>query len=488
MTNPDLTPEQLAKARAIALQARHDGHSDAEIDEYLRGETGLGLKQVLSPTVRDYLRAAGMGLTFGFEDELAGIGAALTPGGKGYTAARDEVRGNYDNALKVAPKRMIAAEIVGSLPTALATGGLGEVAEGASAVQKLAHAAKIAGALGAISGAGHSEEKTVGGVAKDAAIGGALSAGIGGTLSAGGSIMGGAARTLRDALNPTGAIMRSAAKVMPANAPETLARQEQIAPGTGVLADQSPGTLGIMKGIGADGPTGVAAGEQSAARLQALKNAKTTIQATYESLQRELPVDDELRAILKRANESAQGDKVDFLRLQRIRTDLREDMQASKRGSTKAELGDVYSDLTRWMTGHVSDLSKVDSDYKFLLQRIKAAQLLSQRVNASTDAYAGNEAFGVTPGSVGASLPKDMSGFWNKVGELFTPDRAVRAKAASNVLLAPGDEAAQHLREIMRLRSGLLAPESPLLRYLQRGVNGALLPNAYPSARSLFNR
>lgn len=134
------------------------------------------------------VRAAGQGLTFGFGDEAEGaVRAALDPN-LDYKTARDQVRGEQSRFAEEHPVINTGLEIGGALATGgavrgLAKGGASLLARGATALSNSALA------QGAIAGAGASDSETLGGVAADAGIGGAL----GGTLGVIGGKVGGKA-------------------------------------------------------------------------------------------------------------------------------------------------------------------------------------------------------------------------------------------------------------------------------------------------------
>lgn len=94
------------------------------------------------------LHGLGQGATFGFSDELVGVGGAIT--GKGYTKARDEYRATLAQAEKDQPLAFRSGDVGGSIATSLLP-GVG-IARGAKLLSSLGKAA----ALGAASGAGYS--------------------------------------------------------------------------------------------------------------------------------------------------------------------------------------------------------------------------------------------------------------------------------------------------------------------------------------------
>lgn len=474
--DPEVTPEMLALARRKVIQARAQQLSDEDIDAYLKSEIGLGLKEVMSPNMRDYLRAAGMGASLGFEDELAGLGAALMPGGKSYTQARDEVRENYAAAHKVAPKRMIAAEIAGGLAPALATLGVGAPATGLGAGARALQAMKVAGGIGTVAGVGHSNAATPVGVAEDAAVSGGASALLGGATSVAGTAVSGVVKKALDALHPERVVTREAATQVPAGVAANITRQEQLAPGTGILADQSPELTAMTRGVGADAEAGVNARLAAEARLKALKDAKAALGPRYDALEQQLPVDDELRAIMARANESIPGDEVAFARLQQLRTALLEGIRATKKGSRKFEDGKIVSDLTKWLQARIPDLKQVDSDWNFLTKRVAAATKLGKEVASSSSNYAANRTYGGESGSIGGSLPASTRGVTELLTGLFKPDRAVRARTVANMLLTPGDATQTALSSILKARQAMSVEPNLLSRMGPAGLFGDLIP------------
>lgn len=126
-------------------------------------------------TAKDALRGAAQGASFGFADELTGaLESAFSD--KSYTDARDESRKAYAEAQDRSPYAYGAGEIAGGF--AVPVPGLG-AAQGAATLGKaVARGALHAGAMGALSGLGHSEGQNLADVAKDTAIG----AGVGGVV------------------------------------------------------------------------------------------------------------------------------------------------------------------------------------------------------------------------------------------------------------------------------------------------------------------
>ncbi|PTP95460.1 hypothetical protein [Vibrio splendidus] len=137
------------------------------------------------------------GATLGFEDELggvaAGIGSLATDEsfGDAYTRKRDQIRTSNEQSKQDAPVAYGVGEVVGAVPTAAVP--LGTLTKAATTTGRVAKTAAVAGAEGAIAGAGISEGETLEEIGKDAAIGGAIS-GVASPLL--GGILGGATNTL----------------------------------------------------------------------------------------------------------------------------------------------------------------------------------------------------------------------------------------------------------------------------------------------------
>lgn len=481
-----VTADLLAKARAKVKEARAAGFSDPDIDDYLKGEIGQGLAQVMDPTFRDYARSAGMGMTLGFLDELAGAGAAIVPGGKGYTEARDAVRANQAGAEYAAPKRMMTAELAGGLVPGLLTAGAGEVAAGAGAGAKALQAAKVGGLLSAVSGVGHSNADNISDVAKDAAMSGAAGTVAGGGLSLLGSAAGRVASGVADRVNPSRAVVREAATQIPPNAATSIARQNAIAPGTAMLADQSPEMTAMVRGIGADADAGVAARTVADARVDALKTARKALGTRYEALERDLPVDKTLAGILRDADQPVTGPATNFVQLHRARMDLRAAVKNAE-GAKKADLGKALDALNGWMDTNVPGVRQLDRDYGFVVERIKAAEKLAKEVTSSSKNYAASRTYGAESGSIGGSLPRGAHGVISMMAEALGPDRAARARAVQDLLLTPGDATSTALAKITAARARMHTPPSALERMGRGGLFGGVIPTVTGRSASLLS-
>jgi hypothetical protein len=142
-------------------------------------------------------RGAVQGLSFGFADELSGLGeSAFTD--KTYEQARDESRAAFEKAQAENPELYLAGEIGGAVLPAFLSGGTSAVASGARTAGLIGNVASKSllgmagrGAIqGGLQGLGESESTNIGDIAKDTALGvikGGATGGAFGLLSRGGS-------------------------------------------------------------------------------------------------------------------------------------------------------------------------------------------------------------------------------------------------------------------------------------------------------------
>lgn len=264
----ELSTEKLTLARNEVKIARSKGYPDSDIDEYLREEYGKTLSHVMAPTSGDYARAGISGVTFGHNDELAGLLTKIAPGGAGYAETRDRVRANDAAARYAAPKRMLAAEVAGGMLPSLLTFGATAPVPATAAGRALA-AGKVGAGVGAVSGLGHSEATDVSGMAKDVTVGGVGGAAVGVGLSGLASLIRGV-----DALRPTNIVAREAGAVLPDDAFLSVAGQEALAPGTSVLADRSDEMLLFAKALGQDPKAASTAARQAAHNVRAIEKVR----------------------------------------------------------------------------------------------------------------------------------------------------------------------------------------------------------------------
>jgi hypothetical protein len=101
---------------------------------------------------------------------------------------RDAERARNDAAYEANKGDYILGSVVGSTPVAIATGGAGATRQGAGLGARVLSGAKAAAPVGAVYGAGGSEADSVGGVVRDAAVGGAGAALFAGAVPAAGAV------------------------------------------------------------------------------------------------------------------------------------------------------------------------------------------------------------------------------------------------------------------------------------------------------------
>jgi len=443
-----MNPELLAKAREMVMKMKGDGVPDEAIDAYLKQEINTGLDDVMSPGLRDYGRAAGMGATLGFEDELGGALAGMKALAHGqdmdsaYTTTRDEIRGNYAAAKKVAPKRMLAAEVGGGLASA-ALGGteLGAAAKGAGLGARVLGGAATGALASGASGVGYSDSKPVQ-AGLTGAAGGAL---LGGALPLVGAGLGKVVGGLVNRFNPEASVAKATGHLLPPGAPAALAAREALAPGTTVPAALNPELMGAsVRNIGADAALGRAAHLASEARLDTIKQSLKDIGDQMEQTLagRLADVDQPSAAPIRKilvqnglmpTPHSSGADVVDLKVVQALRNKLRLRMEGQK-GMAKGETYQNVRTLSDWLLHQAPDIGKLDHDYATLSQARKAEETLLKHIKQSRRSFSSSRSAGIEPGSPGASLPSS-GGLMQKI---LSPDRAALAQAAHKLLLTPG--------------------------------------------------
>lgn len=276
-----MNPEALKELLARANEWRRAGKSVADLDTALRKRIGMGYRQLVTlaksgalnenpeamaapMTTKDLFRSGGQGMTLKFLDELAGAGAAITPGGKGYTEARDNMRDADANFRAAHPTADIAANVVGSLPVALATGGASAPAQGAGIVGRTA-ASMGAGALfGGAAGLGDAETMSDApmAMATGAAGGAAMGLGAAGLTEAAGAAGGMARRAIGTVLPKAAGELQAGADIRGAASSAGMSPEKFVLnPNTGIAAD-------LRELTGVRGPAD-AAREAAAKRLSA---------------------------------------------------------------------------------------------------------------------------------------------------------------------------------------------------------------------------
>jgi len=97
-----------------ARQAGPIGRGAAQVVAMLTGQPGLPNPD-LARGVEDFGRAGIQSATFGFAPELAGLGAAIIPGGRGFREAHDASQQRIEDLREVAPGATLLSELAGGL-------------------------------------------------------------------------------------------------------------------------------------------------------------------------------------------------------------------------------------------------------------------------------------------------------------------------------------------------------------------------------------
>lgn len=176
------------KAELLEAIAAAEAAGDSSAVEDLRERLGVGYGESLG-------RGAAQGATLGFGDEIGGAIQALFPLGAGedrmsfaqrYAKWRDSARRDDSAAQAANPKTYLTGQVGSGVATAAAPGALlgklGLVAKaGASApwLERAAVGASNAIPYGIASGVGGSAADDIGGISRDAAVGGIAAGGIG---------------------------------------------------------------------------------------------------------------------------------------------------------------------------------------------------------------------------------------------------------------------------------------------------------------------
>lgn len=483
--NPDLTPDQLAAIRKGIRVALQQGTPVAQLDGYLKQKFGLTSADAMKPTGRDADRAMVNAMTLNHGPQLAGALAAITGGD--YAKTRDQTRTNLDEASAANPWTMgVTSVIGGAAPAALASmiPGLQPVA--GATLANAGRGAVMGAGMGAIAGQGASQADTFGGQMKDAALG----AGVGGVLGgAGGAV---ASKLAGSALpgGNAGTVAREASTLIPLDpkqAVTVMSRQEALAPGSVVLADASPEMQAIIRGIGADPKTAVAARQSAAERLQAISTARKSVGKAYDVLKgRTEPVDPQLVAGLVaggRKNVLTKGQQeVDLGLIHTIRGELLSKARSIRDAAQSAKVKDAAGMLTQWLVSKEPTVSQLDADYAFLTARQAAAKDTYKAITSSLKQHAAGRVYDVEPGSVGASIPTTLRSTagtaMQVVKKAVGTDKAARARAVADLLLTPQRDQTGFTRLAM-LRDLVTNPPSALGQGVaSAGLAGILAPQS----------
>ncbi len=273
-----MDPQALQDLLQRARQALANGAAFADVDAMVREDSGFddfsallrspearGLQDVEAEEsdgigVRDVVRSVAQGALFGFADEIAGVGAAIVPGGRGFSEAVEESRIREEAFKRQHPTAAAALEIGGALASSFIPAGAAiNVARGARAAGGAGRVAArtLGGTAARAAGLGAAEtvldelgrgEGGLGERLEGTGQAGLIGASIGGAFPVVGRAARSVTRRVGDIVRPERAIARRADEALAgAVAPEgtaaarrTLREIEEVRPGQATLADVSP--------------------------------------------------------------------------------------------------------------------------------------------------------------------------------------------------------------------------------------------------------
>jgi hypothetical protein len=295
-----------------------------------------------------------------------------------------------------------------------------------------------AAAGGAAAGVGYGNPETL----KEGAVDAGIGAAAGAAIPVGAGLLKGGVKWLEGMTNPGGAIRREARGLLAhtPDAEQILARQERLAPGTATVADISPEMTGLMSGVGADRATGSAARVAAEEGVEGLMQGIRNVQAQYEQVTNGvmLKATDKVLDVMEKYSKGrgravlAPNGEVHAKDVQMLRSQIRDKLRNTKKGWVKDKLRPDEAVLDKYLQSRLPAISKLDSDYKFLLGRIKAKEDLASTVTKSGAAHAKIRGYGKEPGSVGGSL---LGSKLDKILGLLSPNQADRARAAQEYLM-----------------------------------------------------
>jgi len=256
---------------------------------FTEGQAGREAEKV---RLRDVFRSAAQGATFGFADELAGVGAALVPGGRNFAEATEAVRANEERFRAAHPRIALMSEIGGAVATSF-LGGAAIARAGTRGARGLTSAARAkspqtgflpgiarGAAAGGVEGAVESVGRAEGGLldrAGPGGVGGLVGGVVGGALPAVGTGIRTARRIGAANFRPEQRVVEIADRELAgalgsrpggfAAARRALTEIESARPGQSTLADISPETQSLLDtAVSASPQAREVAGEQFARR------------------------------------------------------------------------------------------------------------------------------------------------------------------------------------------------------------------------------
>lgn len=464
---PQMTPDLVAYLRSKVREGLSSGRYQAsEMNQGLQENYGISLAQLMRTNADDVLRGLSQGITLSHADELRGAVAKLRGGS--YTAARDAVRQQEQAYVEAGHGAMnMALNAVGGIVPGIVSAPLAGISKGATLMNTLRGGAVGLG-TGAIAGEGNSQAQDASGLARDTGFGALVGAGFG----LGGGLVGSAIANKGMGTSAERAVQNEVGGMIPEDPSQLhliIGRQEELAPGTAVIADL-PNMQKFVRGIGADQPTAMKAAADAARRIDRIKTALNAVGDHYTPLRDiTVPADDQIKAALElvgRRNDVLKGDQVNLGDLHDLRKILLRTARNSKEPQIQFDNRTAAQALTDWMSqpNLAPWIKGVDADYAFLTNRLEAAKQTQKTLLNSHTNYSAQRAAGRNPDelSMGASLPVSRGLTGTVVQKFFKPNPAARARAIAQLLLQPADQT--KLGSLVATRTALLHSQSmPLL-------------------------
>lgn len=434
----------LSGGQALRSQAlswyRHEavvrsGPALARLDREFQQRTGMTPREidraVGNRSERHSSRMLAQGLTLGFADELVGLGAAVVPGGRGYTEGRDASRASLAEARREeGPVSSFATEGLGGLllPGVGAENvGRRVLARTGSRVLAGAAGGAAGGATGgAVYGAGDAEggvPSRIRGALTGGVLGGALGAGLGGITALAGRTLGRlrgvatvraedtANRVLRRELEAAGhtpeSVMGHLRQMgegsVVADLGENLGREARAAVNTAPSLAAPGGPVQRIRARSADTRNRVADAIRRATGLtrsfeESLEAAEAAIrqvrQQHYGPLEQEFPAvtGPRIQAVLADPRVAAVAEQVapgvaagpgprqapSFTQLQDVMMALRDDVTAARaagRPNASRRAAEAYDALVEAMQAEIPGFQEAQQAYHVAVSRVDAHEL-----------------------------------------------------------------------------------------------------------------
>lgn len=446
----ELTGGQFAGLMSLTIAVDPQVEADAAIQE--------DLERVSADTpLSNFVRTLAEGATFGFADELAGVGAALVPGGQDFEGAVEESRARMDVIRRTNPGAAFAGELAGvaaSPLTGLLGAGFGVIRGAGGVLRSLAAGGATGAAGGALMAAGQGEGDLVERAAP-AAVGGLAGGLTGGLLSAGGAVAGRFARPFRSTRRMARdelADMTAQAGLTPEELPAAVRRASVPNGPEAVVADVSPAFGRRAPGIVRQAP-GLQTDVVPALRVRlAPQQVERAKRAVWEPLERANPVVRDRTLINLVRSDPAVADAarrvmgqkfqtVDQLTFRQAQSIRQRMVRALTRDPSPEEFRKISDALTRFdalLETRIPGFREANQRYREVIQRLEGFEALQKALDRAFPAFRPdlpNTLEGITATAKNALLdiPRRREAVAEMVGEL---------------ILTPGG--AEKIRELLR--------------------------------------